>query len=375
MCTLHKAPFRADTVGSFLRPERLKQARLDYSANRISKETLISIEDEEILKLVAKQKELGLKAITDGEFRRSWWHLDCFWFFDGIDKITLDAGYKFQGVESRPESAVVTGKIGFTAHPFVKHFEFLKTAVGTDDAVARQTLPAPAQCYAELFRGDNAKAAASIYPIIEDLQADLIAAYKQLILALYDAGCRNLQLDDCTWGMLCDANFWTTMVTTEYNPEKLIDLYLHLNNSVLEGLPEDLTINTHVCRGNFKSTWAASGGYDRVAKKLFGEELVNAYYLEFDTERSGDFGPLKEVAPHKKVVLGLVTSKDATLENKSAIIKRIHEAAEYVPLENLYLSPQCGFASTEEGNLLTEEQQWDKIKLIKEIADEVWGTL
>ncbi|SFU37177.1 Methionine synthase II (cobalamin-independent) [Pustulibacterium marinum] len=374
MCSISNAPFRADTVGSFLRPKVLKEARQAFEQGNISQESLQKIEDEEIIKLIEKQRSLGLKAITDGEFRRSWWHLDFFWYFDGIDKVVLDEGYKFQGVESRAESARVTGKIRFTDHPFLAHFDFLKEQIGEGEAVARQTIPAPAQCYAELFRGENAQAAHEVYEDVEALKKDLIKAYRDFILALYAKGCRNLQLDDCTWGMLCDKDFWTTMVSnSDYNPEDLIALYLSLNNEVLKGLPEDLTVNTHVCRGNFKSTWAASGGYERVAEKLFGEELVNAYYLEFDTDRAGDFSPLAKLSPGKKVVLGLVSSKEATLENKEAIIKRINEASEYVPLENLYLSPQCGFASTEEGNLLTEEEQWTKIKLIKEIAEEVWG--
>lgn len=374
MCTLSHAPFRAEAVGSYLRPERLKNTRIAYFNNEISSEELHKIENEEIRNIVDKQIECGLKAVTDGEFRRSWWHLDFMWYFEGIQEIEPKEGYQFNDIETRAGSACVVGKIEFSEnHPFLSHFEFLQQVVADKNVVAKQTIPAPAQCYAELVRPDNIEKAKKIYANLEDLEADLIQAYTDYIQALYDKGCRNLQLDDCTWGMLCDANFWTKMTGENYSPEILIDKYLALNNAVLQNVPADLTVNTHICRGNYKSTWASSGGYDKVAKKLFGEEAVNAYYLEFDTERSGGFEPLREIPPHKKVVLGLLTSKNPELEDKERIKARIKEAANYVPLENLYLSPQCGFASTEEGNLLTEEQQWKKLKLVNEIASEVWG--
>ncbi|WP_417886524.1 5-methyltetrahydropteroyltriglutamate--homocysteine S-methyltransferase [Zunongwangia sp.] len=374
MCTISHAPFRAEAVGSYLRPERLKNSRIAYFNNEISIEELTKIEDEEITNLVEKQIECGLKAVTDGEFRRSWWHLDFMWHLDGIQKIEVDKGYQFKDVETRAESASVVGKIQFSEnHPFLAHFEFLNKLAKEKGVTAKQTIPAPAQCYAELVRLDNLDEAKKVYPNLNDLETDLIKAYTDFIFALYNKGCRNLQLDDCTWGMLCDANFWNKMAGEDYDPEELIDRHLALNNAVLEKLPEDLTVNTHVCRGNYKSTWASSGGYGRVAEKLFGKENVNAYYLEFDTDRSGSFEPLKEIPPHKKVVLGLLTSKNPTLEDKELIKARIKEATNYVPLENLYLSPQCGFASTEEGNILTEEEQWNKMKLINEIASEVWG--
>jgi len=222
-------------------------------------------------------------------------------------------------------------------------------------------------------RAENERYLDDVYPDREELYRDLTDAYRGFILALYESGCRNLQLDDCTWGMLCDKNFWNTMAGDGYSPENLQQLYLRLNNGAIRDLPGDLTVNTHICRGNYHSTWATSGGYAPVAKTLFGGENVRAYYLEFDDSRSGDFSPLAAVSGKKLVVLGLITSKRPQLEDQEKIIARIHEASAYVPLDRLCLSPQCGFASTEEGNVLTEQEQWEKIRLIREIAEEVWG--
>ncbi len=376
MChTLSKrehAPFRYDIVGSFLRPESLKEARAAFEQNKITTEQLKEVEDACIRDLVEKQLELGLKSVTDGELRRSYWHLDFMWGFNGIEHNTMSQGYLFHGVETRPDSARVYDKIKFTHHPFLDHFKFLKSVVG-DRAVIRQTIPSPSQFFTELIRAENEEYVNRIYPHREDLYTDLITAYRDFIYTLYNEGCRNLQIDDCTWGMLCDSSFVAYFKNGEEDAQLLQDLYLRLNNAVLADLPKDLIINTHVCRGNYASTWAGSGGYAPVSETLFGKENVHGYYLEFDDDRSGDFEPLKEVSDDKVVVLGLVTSKHATLENKATIISRIKEATKYVPLNRLCLSPQCGFASTEEGNLLTEEEQWNKIKLIKEIADEVWG--
>ena len=211
------------------------------------------------------------------------------------------------------------------------------------------------------------------YPNRNDLLEDIAAAYRTVILEFYKLGCRNIQLDDCTWGMLCDKNFWQTMANGDYNPNSLQEIYLNLNNKAIENLPEDLIVNTHVCRGNYHSTWATSGGYEPIAENLFGKENVNAYYLEFDTDRAGGFEPLQYLSSNKKVVLGLITSKFPQLEDKTLIKERIKEASKFVPLDHLYLSPQCGFASTEEGNILTEEEQWKKIALVCEVAQEVWG--
>lgn len=366
------APFRYDIVGSFLRPQSLKVARAAFEQNEITADQLKEVEDTCIRELVEKQLESGLKSVTDGELRRSYWHLDFMWGFDGIEHNVLDQGYLFHGEETRPDSARVCGKIKFTHHPFLDHFKFLKSVV-SDRALVRQTIPAPAQLFAELVRGENEDYLNRIYPNREELYADLTTAYHEFILALYNEGCRNLQLDDCTWGMLCDHSFRKFITKNEETHHELQQLYLKLNNDAISDLPDDLVITTHVCRGNYHSTWASSGGYESVSKTLFGQANVNAYYLEFDDDRSGDFEPLKEVSDEKLVVLGLITSKHPELEDKSTIIARIKEATQYVPLERLCLSTQCGFASTEEGNILTEEEQWKKIALVKEIADEVWG--
>lgn len=238
--------------------------------------------------------------------------------------------------------------------------------------MARQTLPSPAQSYVELFRGENAKSTAKVYPYHEALVQDLVAAYRTVIADLYAEGCRNIQLDDCTWGMVCDKGFWKLMAGNDYNPVELQEVYLRLNNLVLADQPDDLVLTIHVCRGNYDSSWAAEGPYDAVAETLFAKEAVDAFYLEFDDERSGSFAPLQYVPAGKKVVLGLITTKRPELEDKAAVIARIREASQYVPLDDLYLSPQCGFASCEVGNKLTEEQQWAKVRLVVEIAQEVW---
>lgn len=366
------APFRADIVGSFLRPQEIKEARAAYEGGSINKEELRAVEDKSIATLISKQKKAGLKVITDGEFRRSYWHLDFMWGLNGVEHIELDRGYQFHGEETTKGSCAITGKITGEGHPFIEHFKFVKQ-FETDGVIARQTIPAPAQFYAELFRGEgNTKNTLKFYPDHEELIHDISAAYHMVIEELYAAGCRNIQYDDCTWGMVCDTDFWKTMTGCGYDIEELMHVYLDINNKSLENLPSDLVVNTHVCRGNYHSTWASKGPYDTVAPILFAQESVNAFYLEFDDERSGGFEPLKDVPANKKVVLGLITTKSPQLENRQAIISRINEAAKYVPLERLCLSPQCGFASCEIGNKLTEEEQWAKIALVQSIAKEVW---
>lgn len=365
-------PFRADIVGSFLRPAALKDARAKFQAGEITADELREVEDTEIRRLVARQQEAGLQGATDGEFRRSYWHLDFFWGLLGVEHNVMAHGYLFHGEETRADSARLCGKVRFNPeHPFLEHFKFLKSIVA-DGIVPRQTIPSPAQFYAELVRGENKQKVEEFYPDKQELFRDIADAYRSTILAFYELGCRNIQLDDCTWGMLGDRNFWKLMTNAEYDIKDLQDDYLCLNNGAIVDLPEDLVVTTHVCRGNYHSTWAASGGYETVAAKLFGEENVQAYYLEFDTERAGGFEPLRFVPDNKKVVLGLITTKYPQLEDKEAVKQRILEAAKYVPLERLYLSPQCGFASTEEGNILTEEEQWAKIALVRAIAAEVW---
>lgn len=366
------APFRFDYVGSFLRPVHLKQARADFEAGQITKAELESIENEAITNLIKKQKAAGYPVITDGEFRRSYWHLDFMWGLEGIKHIELDHGYFFHGEETTHGSVHVTGKISGKQHPFVEHFKFVKQ-FEDEHTIARQTIPAPAQLLAELFREDNGTQTLAVYPDLEELIQDIAQAYRTVIRDLYDAGCRNIQFDDCTWGMFCDKKYWEARQEDSVSLEEEAEKYLRLNNLALENAPEDLVITTHVCRGNYHSTWASSGGYEPIAPFLFANENVSAYYLEFDDERSGGFEPLRFVSDDKKVVLGLVTSKSPILEEKEVIKKRIAKAAKYIPLDRLYLSPQCGFASCEIGNKLTEEEQWAKLALVKEIAKEVWG--
>lgn len=366
------APFRADIVGSFLRPSELKEARAKFENGHITADELKAVEDRLIAELIDKQKAAGLKVITDGEFRRAYWHLDFMWGLNGIEHIELEHGYQFHGEETTKGSIRLTGKISGHNHPFVEHFKFVKQ-FETEGVVARQTLPAPAQLLAELFRGDNGKDTTAVYPELETLIEDIAAAYRTVIADLYAAGCRNIQLDDCTWGMIVDSDFWKSMAGTGFTVEQEAQKYLRINNLAIEHRPADLVINTHVCRGNYHSTYACSGDYEPVGPFLFAHADVDAFYLEFDDERSGGFEPLRFIADGKKVVLGLITTKRSELENKAAIIARIHEAEKYIPLDRLYLSPQCGFASCEIGNKLTEDEQWRKIALVHEIAQEVWG--
>ncbi|GIO63235.1 5-methyltetrahydropteroyltriglutamate--homocysteine S-methyltransferase [Paenibacillus cineris] len=365
-------PFRYDIVGSFLRPQALKEARAQFQNGEITAEQLREVESAEIIKLVQKQKEVGLQAVTDGEFRRSWWHLDFFWGLDGVERTIVDQGYQFNGAQSRPETARLTGKVGYSSHPFVSHYAFLKEVAG-EDVVARQSIPAAAQFLFELDRAENQESTQAIYPNREELVTDIAKAYKAAILALYEAGCRSLQIDDCTWGALCDEQFMAFMKQAGVNVAEYANEFARLNEEVVSGLPDDLVVTTHVCRGNYVSTYAGvGGGYEPIAQTLLGIDNYSGYYLEFDTERAGDFKPLRSLKDNQQVVLGLFSSKFGELENKADILKRIEEATQYVDLNRICLSPQCGFASTEEGNHLTEEQQWRKLAFIKEIAEEIW---
>lgn len=365
-------PFRYDIVGSFLRPGALKDARLKFKNGDITAEQLTEVENAEIVKLVQKQKEVGLQAVTDGEFRRSWWHLDFFWGLDGVERTILDQGYRFNGAESRPETARLTGKISYSSHPFVAHYAFLKEAAGSDVA-ARQSIPAAAQFLFELDRAENLESTGSIYPDREELISDIVKAYQAAILAFYEAGCRSLQFDDCTWGALCDEQFMAFMKQSGGNVDEYAGELAKLNGAVVSGLPDDLVLTTHVCRGNYVSTYAGvGGGYEPIAQTLLNIDNYSGYYLEFDTERAGDFKPLRFLKDNQQVVLGLFSSKIGELESKQEILNRIEEAKQYVDLNRICLSPQCGFASTEEGNHLTEEQQWNKLAYIKEIAEEIW---
>lgn len=368
-----QTPFRYDFVGSFLRPEKLKKARRQFNEGKIDAAALKKVEDEAITELVSKIKELGYHVITDGEFRRATWHLDFMWGFDGIGHTPTKTGLPFHGEAAMVDDTYIVGKIGLTGeHPFVDHFRFVK-ALEDENTVAKQTIPSPAQFLAQFTMPFNRGCTEKHYPNEQELVNDIVAAYGKVIDDLYAAGCRNLQLDDCTWGMFADKIGHTLYGTTREGIVEFQKAHKDINDKVIANAPKDMIINTHVCRGNFHSTYASEGAYDSVADILFGEENVNAYFLEFDDERSGGFAPLAKVSGEKKVVLGLITTKSPVLEDKQLVIDRIHDAAKYIPLERLYLSPQCGFASCEIGNKLTEEEQWAKLRLVKEVAEEVWG--
>ena len=372
--SLLQTPFRYDYVGSFLRPERLKKARADFESGMINPSQLKEVEDECILDLVSKIKDLGYHVITDGEFRRSTWHLDFMWGFNGIEhKKTLAGNTTFDGEAAMIDDTYMISKISVKEHPFVEHFKFIK-ALEDENTIAKQTIPSPGQFYAYFTGAELLTTTLDIYGTEEAFADDVVKAYSEFIAEIYAAGCRNLQFDDCVWGGMVNPKLAVALTgRSGQQLEEYKKLILDLNNRVVTLAPTDLIINTHVCRGNYHSTFFSSGAYDGVADLLFGEEHVNTYYLEYDDERSGGFAPLAKVSEDKKVVLGLITTKTPALENKEDVIARIHEAAKYIPLDRLYLSPQCGFASCEIGNKLTEEEQWDKLRLVKEIAEEVWG--
>ena len=372
--SLLQTPFRYDYVGSFLRPERLKKARADFESGMINPSQLKEVEDECILDLVSKIKDLGYHVITDGEFRRSTWHLDFMWGFKGIEhKKTLAGNTTFAGEAAMIDDTYMISKISVKEHPFVEHFKFIK-ALEDENTIAKQTIPSPGQFYAYFTGAELLTTTLDIYGTEEAFADDVVKAYSEFVAEIYAAGCRNLQFDDCVWGGMVNPKLAVALTgRSGQQLEEYKKLILDLNNRVVTLAPTDLIINTHVCRGNYHSTFFSSGAYDGVADLLFGEEHVNTYYLEYDDERSGGFAPLAKVSEDKKVVLGLITTKTPALENKEDVIARIHEAAKYIPLDRLYLSPQCGFASCEIGNKLTEEEQWNKLRLVKEIAEEVWG--
>jgi 5-methyltetrahydropteroyltriglutamate--homocysteine methyltransferase len=360
-------PFRADHVGSLLRPAALKEARAKRERNEMSAAALRAVEDREIERAINKQEEIGLKLATDGEFRRSWWHFDFFRGLDGVTPYTAEA-IQFHGVQTKAEGIKITGKIGFSGHPMLEHFKFLKSHTRV---TPKMTIPAPSTLH---FRQGRASIGKDIYPDLDLFFDDLAKAYRGAIRAFYDAGCRYLQLDDTAWAMVCDPNERAQSKTRGDDPDTLPRRYAHVTNAALEGKPVDMAITMHSCRGNFRSTFIASGGYGFVAEELLGNTGLDGYFLEYDSERAGGFEPLRFFAKGKKqLVLGLVTSKSGKLEKKDDIKRRIDEVTKYVALDQLCLSPQCGFASTEEGNVLAEDEQWAKLRMIVEIADEVWG--
>jgi 5-methyltetrahydropteroyltriglutamate--homocysteine methyltransferase len=363
-----KPPFRADHVGSLLRPAVLHAAREKRARGEISAEALKAVEDREIERIVKKQEEVGLQAITDGEFRRSWWHLDFLWGLDGVEKHVMNTGIAFAAVTTRNEGVRVAGRLGMAGpHPMVEHFKFVKAHTTRTPKI---TIPAPSAIYGRPVPTPIDK---SVYPTMDKFWDDLGTAYRKAVRGFADAGCRYLQLDEVFIAMLCDPKYRDQMTKRGDDPERLGPLYGDLINAAMSDIPADMTITMHLCRGNYKSTFMGSGGYEAEAEVLFNRINVHGYFMEYDTERAGGFGPLRLVPKGKIVVLGLVTSKTGKLESKDAVKRRIEEAAKYVDIDQLALSPQCGFASTEEGNVLTEDEQWAKLRMIVEVADEVWG--
>ncbi len=363
-----KPPFRADQVGSLLRTGPLKEARARRQRGEISAAELRAVEDREIEQLLRKQEEVGLQAATDGEFRRSWWHFDFLKGLDGVEGYTTDRGIQFQGVQTRAEGVRVTGKVGFSGHPMLEHFRFLKAHARV---VPKMTIPSPSVLH---FRGGRSGISREVYPDLDAFFEDVTRAYAQAVRAFAEAGCRYLQLDDTVWGYLCSAEQREHTRQRGDDPTRLPAIYARMINTAIQGRPADMTITTHVCRGNFRSTWISEGGYEPVAETLLGTVNVDGYFLEYDTERAGGFEPLRFLPKGgKQVVLGLITSKSGALETKDDVKRRIDEATKFVALDQLCLSPQCGFASTEEGNVLTADQQWAKLRTIVEVAREVWG--
>lgn len=362
-------PFRADQVGSLLRPQAVLTAREQAASGKISRAELRQIEDQEIARVVKKQEAIGLQGITDGEFRRAFFHLD---FLEQLEGVTVTgtiaaSSNAAETVHFTPPKLSVTGKLRHAKNIQVDDFNFLSSQVTRTPKVA---IPSPTMVH---FRGGRAAIDIESYPDMELFFEDLAQCYRAEIAALYAAGCRYLQMDDTNLAYLCDPKMRQGAIERGDDPNELPRTYAALINAALQGRPDDLTVCVHLCRGNFRSTWFAEGSYEPVAEVLFNEMGVDGYFLEYDDERSGGFAPLRFVPPNKTVVLGLVTSKFARLEPQSELTQRIEEAAQYVPLDNLCLSPQCGFSSTEHGNAITEDDQWRKLELVVNTARLVWG--
>ena len=361
-------PFRADHVGSLLRPPELKDARARHQAGEIDAAMLKAVEDRAIEALIARQAAVGLRSATDGEFRRAMWHFDFLERLDGCEAFTPEQGIAFKGVATKAKGVRVTGKVGFSGHPMLDHFRFL--AAHTRGATPKMTIPSPSVLH---FRGGRKAISEAAYDDLDDFYADLGRAYNGAVHAFAEAGCRYLQLDETNLAYLCDPEQRQAVRDRGEDPDRLPGVYAGMINAAIAGRPADMRITMHLCRGNFRSSWIAQGGYEPVAEILFNTIGVDGYFLEYDTDRAGGFEPLRFVPKGKIVVLGLITSKSGELESKDEIKRRIDDAARYLDIGQLCLSPQCGFASTEEGNLLTEDQQWAKLARIVEIADEVWG--
>lgn len=363
-----KPPFRADQVGSLLRPAALKEARAKRERGEIDDAALTVIEDREIERVIRKQEDVGLHGITDGEFRRAFWNYDFLGELDGVEAYLGERKIKFQGANPKPMMLRVTGKLGtFSGHPMLAHFQFLKEHT---QRTPKMTIPSPSSLH---FRYGGEAIPKSIYPDLGDFYHDLGAAYNKAVHAFADVGCRYLQLDEVNLAYLCDPKLRQQVHDRGDDPEKLPHIYAGIINAAIKDIPSDMTISMHLCRGNFQSTFVASGGYEPVAEILFNKINVHAYFMEYDSDRAGGFEPLRFVPKDKTVVLGLVTSKSGRLEPRDELLRRIDEASKFIDIEQLCLSPQCGFASTEEGNVLLEDEQWAKLRMIVDVAEEVWG--
>ena len=360
-----KPPFRADQVGSLLRPPELREARAKAKRGEIPAQALREVEDAAVRQAIERQQAIGLEAITDGEFRRDWWHVDFLTGLDGVESYAAPLVVGFHNTEEQPPMLRVTGKVRRTKPIFVDSFRFLKQSTrGT----AKMTIPAPAMLH---MRPGRAGISREAYPDLDEFWRDVGAAYRAEIRDLAAAGCTYLQLDDTSFAYLCDEKFCASMRERGDDPAQLVRRYADAINEALVDRPAGMAVTMHTCRGNFKSTWVAAGGYEPVVEALFSAK-VDGFFMEFDSERAGDFAPLRFAPKDKKVVLGLVTTKVGQLEDKDTLKRRIDAAARHLPLENLCLSPQCGFSSTHHGNLLSYEEQWKKLERIVEVAREVW---
>jgi len=372
MAPRSRPPFRADHVGSLLRPQKLLDARDARKAGTITAEQLRAVEDESIREAVKLQEDVGLQAITDGEFRRTWWHLDFLVSFANVEEIPPKVKVKFhthQGdLEYEPPGFRVAGKLGHPKPIFVDHFKFVKSVT---KGTAKMTIPSPSMMH---FRGGRKAIDEKAYPDMAGFYADLGRVYNEEVMDLAAAGCRYLQLDETNFAYMCDPKLRAQVKENlGEDPDQLAHTYAKLINSVIKGKPDDMAVTMHLCRGNFQSAWVAEGGYEPVAEVLFNEVGVDGFFLEYDDERSGGFEPLRLVPKGKTVVLGLVTSKVGTMETKDSLKRRIDEAAKFVPLDQLALSPQCGFSSTVHGNKITVADEIAKLRLVVETAREVWG--
>lgn len=362
-----KPPFRADQVGSLLRSAPVKEARTKRAANEITPAELKAVEDAEIARLVSKQESIGLQAVTDGEFRRSWWHYDFLKGLDGVELVSVAQGLQFKGTETKAEGLHVHDRIDFTDHPMIDHFRYLKSVA---KAVPKMTIPSPTALH---YRGGRQAIERSVYPEMEAFFEDLGRAYTKAVRAFGEAGCTYLQLDEVFVAYLCDPAQREYLRGRGDDPDRLLHVYADLVNAAVAGRTPGMTISMHLCRGNFRSTWMAQGGYEPVADVLFNKMGVDAYFMEYDSDRAGGFEPLRLLPKNKHAVLGIMTSKTGALESKDQLKRRLEEAAKFTDLDRLCLSPQCGFASTEEGNLLAEEEQWAKLSRCVEVAKDVWG--